>query len=48
MRYRVTRTYADNCDILKEFDNVQEAADYYVEAVRDNKNVARIKIEEIE
>jgi hypothetical protein len=48
MMYRVTRTYADNCDVIAEFDNEQEANEYYMSAVRDNKGVALIKMVEID
>lgn len=46
MKYQVTRTYNANCDILKMFDNLKDASEFYFECKSSDKN-CRIRLEEV-
>ena len=47
MKYQVTRTYNGNCDILKRFNSLTEASEFFYELKKQTGAEARIELEEV-
>ena len=47
MKYQVTRTYNNNCDVIKRFNKLSEASEFFFKAKTQAGITALIELEEV-